>query len=194
MNLPNFLTVSRFFLTVVFAALLYQNSLFSTVLAAFVFTAAALTDYYDGKIAKTRKLITDFGKIMDPIADKVLMLSAFFIFTQMGVVAAWMFAIIFLREVAVTASRLLAARNGLVLAAERLGKIKTVLQIVSVSFILLFLILEKSLFQAQGWYRAEDISLNVIQCLMLLTVGVTLASGISYFKQKRKNSPLQSHV
>ena len=193
MSLPNFLTLSRIFLTIIFAALLYQNSLLATVLAALVFTAAALTDYYDGKIAKTRKLITDFGKIMDPIADKVLMLSAFYIFMQMGVVAAWMFGIIFLREVLVTVSRLVAARNGLVLAAERLGKIKTVLQIVSISFILLFLILEKSYFQAEGWYRAEDIILTLIQCLMYVTVGVTLISGISYFKHNHKNF-IQKHV
>ena len=194
MSLPNFLTLSRIFLTIIFAALLYQNSLWATLLAAVVFTVAALTDYYDGKIAKTRKLITDFGKLMDPIADKTLMLTAFFIFAQKGVIFVWMFGVIFLREVVVTVSRLLAARKGMILAAEKLGKIKTVLQIVSVSLILLFLIFEKSLFQIEGWYRAEDIFLISIKCLMFITVVVTLLSGVSYFKQKCKNSPVQSHV
>ena len=186
MNLPNCLTIARMLLTVVFVFFLYQNTLLYTVLAAFVFTAASLTDYFDGKIAQKRKLITNFGKIMDPIADKVLMLSAFILFMQMGVIASWMVLIILLREVTVTASRLLAMRSGLILAAEKLGKIKTVLQIVSISVILLFLILEKSFFQMEGWYRREDILLGLINCLMFVTVGVTLVSGITYFKHKRK--------
>ena len=186
MNLPNCLTVSRIFLTFVFVFLISFNTLFSTILAALVFWVASLTDYLDGRIAQRRKLITTFGKIMDPIADKILMLSAFVVFMQMGVIAFWMVVIIVLREVFVTVSRLLAMRSGLVLAAEKLGKIKTVLQIVAASLILIFLILEKSFFQTPNWYNIEDVFLGLINIIMFATVGITLVSGISYFKQKRK--------
>ena len=186
MNLPNFLTMSRFFLAIVFVVLLSQNSLRSTIFAACVFSIAAITDLLDGYFAKTQGLITDFGKIMDPLADKFLILAAFIIFVKIGVLQAWMVAFVFAREVAVTLSRLSRMRRGQVIAAEKSGKIKTVFQIVSVLVVLMFLILEKSSW-SQGWSRAVESGWMLgINGLMLITVVLTLNSGLEYFLNLRK--------
>ncbi len=186
MNLPNILTMSRFVLAVIFVALLGQNSLGTMILAAAVFAIAAVTDFLDGYFAKKRGLMSDFGKIMDPIADKFLILAAFFVFVQMGVVQGWMVLLIFIREVVVTASRVLRLRRGQVIAAERAGKIKTVFQIICVGVTLLFLILEKSSF-AQSWsVSVENGWVVFINFLMFVTVLLTVNSGVSYFLNFRK--------
>lgn len=186
MNLPNLLTVSRFFWTIVFIMLLDQNSLRSTIFAAGVFTIASLTDVLDGHIAKTKGLITDFGKIMDPVADKFLILAAFIMFAKMGVLQVWMVVLVFVRESIVTISRIMCLRQGLVIAAERSGKIKTVFQVVCISFILLFLILEKSRW-SQGWSQTVESMWGLgIQSLMAMTVILTMQSGLEYFLNLRK--------
>ena len=136
MNLPNILTLSRVVLAFVLIFLLEGRSAVGNILAFIVFVIAALTDFYDGHLAKKRGLISDFGKIMDPVADKVLLLSAFGVLAHIGMIAWWMFILIALREIVVTASRLLAMRQGQVLAAERAGKVKTVVQILAVSMLL----------------------------------------------------------
>ena len=123
MNLPNVLTIFRIFLTFVFIFLFMQGGLGSRVLALAVFTIASLTDYLDGHLARKYNLISEFGKLMDPIADKFLVLSAFFIFMQLQLIAVWMFAVIFAREVIVTGLRLFALRRGIALAAEAAGKL-----------------------------------------------------------------------
>ena len=92
---------------------------------------ASITDFYDGYLAKTRGLISDFGKIMDPISDKILMLSIFFALAYMGIVAWWMVILIAVREIYVTLDRLWSMKKGQVLSAERAGKIKTVFQMES---------------------------------------------------------------
>ena len=89
MNLPNILTVSRILLTIFFIKFLLKSGFSSSVIAAAIFTVASLTDYLDGYIAKKRNLISNFGKIMDPIADKFLVLSAFFVFMRLDIIAAW---------------------------------------------------------------------------------------------------------
>ncbi|MBP6342443.1 MAG: CDP-diacylglycerol--glycerol-3-phosphate 3-phosphatidyltransferase [Candidatus Omnitrophica bacterium] len=190
MNLPNALTLSRFVWTVIFIYLLSRNSLSSTVMAAVVFTIAALTDLLDGYIAKKKGLITDFGKIMDPVADKFLMLAAFIMFVQMGVLEAWMVVLIFIREVAVTFSRILRLRRGQVLAAEKAGKIKTTFQILSISVVLIFLILEKSDL-ASGWSQSVENGWGLaINIMMFITVLLTVNSGVSYFQSLRKQAVL----
>ena len=186
MNLPNFLTVSRIALTFLFVFALLQNSLPATFFATLIFILAALTDFWDGYFAKKRKLTSDFGAIMDPIADKFLILAAFWIFVRLGIVHGGMVLLILIREVAVTASRLFAMRRGRVLAAEKAGKIKTVLQITTISLILLFLILEKSYFLSGRAIRLQNSFLGLINFLMIVTVGLTLFSGYLYFVHKRK--------
>ncbi len=186
MNLPNILTMSRFGFAIIFVFLLLQNSLEATILAAVVFTVAAVTDLLDGYFAKKHGLDTDFGKIMDPIADKFLILAAFFVFVYIGLVQGWMVLLIFIREVAVTVSRMMRLRRGQVIAAEKAGKIKTVFQIFCVGVALLFLMLEKSSF-AQNWSASvENGWVVVINLLMFVTVLLTVNSGVSYFLNLRK--------
>lgn len=186
MNLPNLLTMSRFGFAIILVALLMQNSLEATIVAAVVFAIAALTDLLDGYFAKKQGLATDFGKIMDPIADKFLILAAFFVFVHMGLVQGWMVLLIFIREVAVTVSRMMRLRRGQVIAAEQAGKIKTVFQIVCVSVALLFLILEKSSFARDWSVSTENGWVAFINLLMFVTVLLTVNSGVSYFFNLRK--------
>src|SRR3990170_11683 len=139
MNLPNKLTVSRIILTFVFMFFLFSKGLTSKSLALVVFIAAALTDLFDGMIAKSRNLITDFGKIMDPIADKILVLGAFLSFIQLQLIPAWTVVVIIGRESAITSLRFFALSKGRVIAASKGGKYKTVSQMAAIFIILISL-------------------------------------------------------
>ena len=132
MNLPNKLTVSRLALTVFFLLALFIDFPFHFTVALVFFVAASLTDLFDGIIARRRNLITAFGKLMDPLADKVLICAAFIAFIELEWMAAWMVILIVARELAITGRRLLAANKNLVLAAERQGKNKTIFQITAI--------------------------------------------------------------
>jgi CDP-diacylglycerol--glycerol-3-phosphate 3-phosphatidyltransferase len=137
MNLPNKLTVSRFALTGAFLAVMFApHARLSDTAALVLFCIASLTDYFDGKIARERKLITNFGILMDPLADKILVCSAFIAFVGLNWMQAWMVVIIVARELAITGMRLLAASKNLVLAAEGYGKHKTISQIIAIIAIL----------------------------------------------------------
>src|SRR5579863_410899 len=136
MNLPNKLTLSRFVLTVVFLAAVFSNVRLHETAALVLFSLASLTDYFDGKIARRDKLITNFGILMDPLADKILVCSAFIAFVGLRWMSAWMAVIVVARELAITGLRLLAASKNLVLAAERFGKHKTISQIVAIVSVL----------------------------------------------------------
>jgi len=132
MNLPNKLTVSRLILTVFFLMALLFVFPFHYTVALVLFVAASLTDLFDGIIARRRNLITDFGKLMDPLADKVLICSAFIAFIELSWMPAWMVILIVARELAITGLRLLAASKNRVLEAERQGKNKTITQITAI--------------------------------------------------------------
>jgi CDP-diacylglycerol--glycerol-3-phosphate 3-phosphatidyltransferase len=136
MNVPNRLTISRFALTIAFLAFIFSNLPARETLALVLFCAASLTDYFDGKIARRDNLITNFGILMDPLADKILVCSAFIAFVGLGWMPAWMVVIIVARELTITGLRLLAASKNLVLAAEGYGKHKTISQIVAIIAIL----------------------------------------------------------
>ena len=190
MNLPNILTLSRMILTVGFIYCLTKAGPWAILLAILFFTCASLTDFYDGYFAKRWNLMSNFGKIMDPIADKFLTLAAFFIFARMHIVAEWMFYIILAREILVTVSRLFAMKKGKYLAAEKAGKWKTVLQIVAITSILIFLMLREAGPLLPGgnminheWLPFWQLGINI---LMWLTVILTLLSGISYLWNNRK--------
>jgi CDP-diacylglycerol--glycerol-3-phosphate 3-phosphatidyltransferase len=136
MNVPNKLTVSRFVLTAAFLAVILTEGPYFETVALLLFSTASLTDYFDGKIARRDNLITNFGILMDPLADKILVCSAFIAFVGRGWMAAWMVVIVVTRELAITGLRLLAASRNLVLAAEGFGKHKTISQIVAIISIL----------------------------------------------------------
>jgi CDP-diacylglycerol---glycerol-3-phosphate 3-phosphatidyltransferase len=136
MNLPNKLTASRFVLTVAFLVVMFTEVPWHETLALVLFSAGGITDFLDGRIARQRKLITNFGILMDPLADKIMTCSAFIAFVGLNLIPAWMVVVIVARELAITGLRLLAASKNLVLAAEGFGKHKTISQIVAIIAIL----------------------------------------------------------
>jgi len=193
MNLPNKLTVSRFVLTVVFLVALFWpwEIPYRNTLALFFFCLAGVTDFLDGRIARARNLITSFGILMDPLADKIMTCSAFIAFVesthlQPGApvkMAAWMVVIIVSRELAITGLRLLAASKNIVLAAERYGKHKTISQIAAIIALLVVDACQewpdglKNLFVTWAPGFAE--------AMLWLTVVLTAMSGLIYLWRNR---------
>jgi CDP-diacylglycerol--glycerol-3-phosphate 3-phosphatidyltransferase len=139
MNLPNKLTCGRLVLTVVFVAALSVEFPGAKALATVVFIIAAITDWLDGQIARKHNLITDFGKLMDPLADKVLTAAAFIGLVGLSMIPAWAVILIIAREFMITGLRLVAAAKNIVLPAEKLGKHKTTWQMVCIIYYLLLL-------------------------------------------------------
>src|SRR3989338_759156 len=141
MNLANKLTISRIMLSGIFIWFLFIRGPGAKFMAMAIFLVACLTDYYDGYIARKTGGIAAFGKLMDPIADKILVLGAFLAFVEMEIIPAWMFMIIIARELMITGIRILALSQKKVLSADVGGKHKTVSQMVAVISILIFLII-----------------------------------------------------
>jgi len=187
MNIANRITLLRIVFTFVFMFFLFCEGLSAKVLSLVIFIAAALSDFYDGWIAHKKNQVTDFGKLMDPIADKILVLSAFAAFVQMQLVDAWMFVIIISREIMITSLRLFALNKGKVLAATIAGKQKTVSQMVAIFCILGFIVYREVKLRYDTWSPPFDDFFHLgIYFLMLITVMLTLYSGISYVWQNRK--------
>jgi len=187
MNIANRLTMFRIFITFVFMFFLFCNGLWFKVLSLTLFIFAALSDYLDGMIAQKMNMVTDFGKLMDPIADKILVLAAFAAFVQMQLIDAWMFVIIVSREILITSLRLFALNKGKVLSATRAGKHKTVSQMLVIFLILVFIVSKEVMLTFFTWNPAwEKIFQQSIYVLMILTVGLTLYSGLSYLWDNRK--------
>lgn len=134
MNLPNKLTVLRIIMVPFFIAAYMEKWFF---VAFTLFIVASLTDMLDGKIARARNLVTNFGKIMDPLADKILVYSALCLFVENGTIPGWTLIIILAREFVVSGMRTVAASEGIVIAAAMSGKIKTVLQMVAVIILII---------------------------------------------------------
>jgi CDP-diacylglycerol--glycerol-3-phosphate 3-phosphatidyltransferase len=195
-NLPNQLTLLRIVLIAPFILLFLSDDYRYQWASLVVFFASALTDYYDGKIARERNLITNFGKIMDPLADKLLMLTAMISLVQVGVVPGWMVTVIWWRELAVTGLRTLVAARRRVLAADRWGKLKTVLQITaSVAGMLSYVIQNTLNARSAGWqWRLQNADWGgdpiaqivdtyaIAYWLMVLAAIVSLVSGLNYFR------------
>ena len=139
MNLPNRLTVSRLFLTVIFVGVVSASFPYHHTLALIIFLLAAITDYIDGEIARRYSMITDFGKLMDPLVDKIMTAAAFVCLVPLKAVPAWVAIIVISREFLITGLRLLAISKGRVLAADRIGKHKTSWQIATIIFFLALL-------------------------------------------------------
>ena len=157
------------------------------IVATTIFTLASLTDFYDGYLAKKYNMESDFGKLMDPIADKFLILAAFLAFVRMQIVADWMVVLILGREIIITGLRLFALTKGKVLAAEKAGKHKTVSQIVAIFTILGFIIIKELLTIFSRWSPTIEVWWRgSIDVLMLMTVSLTLISGFSYLWNNRR--------
>ena len=182
MNLANKLTISRIVLTFVFMFFLFSKGLVFKTLALVVFIIATWTDYLDGFLAKKRNEISDFGKLMDPIADKILVIAAFLAFVEMKLVPAWIVVIIIFREFLITGLRLIALVKGRIIEAEMAGKHKTVSQMLSIYIILFFIVIKEYGTNMFGFWNPglEYVLKNIIFSLMILTAFLTLISGISY--------------
>jgi CDP-diacylglycerol--glycerol-3-phosphate 3-phosphatidyltransferase len=139
MNLPNKLTLIRLLLSFLFLVVLYSNLDYKETIALGIFIIAGLTDHFDGRLARKNNLITNFGILMDPLADKILTSTAFISFVGLKLLPAWMAVIIVARELAITGLRLLAASKNIVLAAEKMGKHKTMSQIITIVSILVLI-------------------------------------------------------
>ncbi len=186
MNLPNLLTLIRIGLSLLLIGLLPIPGLAAKAVSLALFSAAALTDLWDGQIARRRGLITQFGILMDPIADKVLVLSAFFSFVRLGVAPVWMAALIAARELLITGLRLIALAKGKALPAEAAGKIKAAAQMVTISLTLIYLVLieaRPALSETVGWVSS---GLTFVRALMSVTVLLTLSSGTSFLWHNRR--------
>jgi CDP-diacylglycerol--glycerol-3-phosphate 3-phosphatidyltransferase len=150
MNLPNKLTVSRFLLTVAFLVVMFSQVRFHETIALVLFCAAGVSDFLDGLIARRQNLITNFGILMDPLADKIMVCSAFIAFVGLNWLPAWMAVLVVARELAITGLRLLAASKNVVLAAEGFGKHKTITQITAIIAIFIWHITDQNQWGAPG--------------------------------------------
>lgn len=182
MNLPNKITIYRIFLTFLFMVFLFSKGVVFKSLALFTFLLASFSDFLDGYLARKQNAITDFGRLMDPVADKVLVLAAFLAFVELKLVPAWMVVLIISRELIITSVRILASAKGRIISASKEGKHKTVSQIFSIFAVLVFLILrEVGIKVLSFWTPAVEYYFRwSIFFLMLITVILTLISGISY--------------
>jgi len=187
MNLPNKLTIARIVLTFVFMLFLFSKGLVFRYLAYFTFLIAALTDLWDGKLARKKNQITNFGKLMDPIADKILVLAAFLGFVELGLIPAWMVVLIVTREFVITGLRIFALSKGEVISASEGAKHKTASQMSAIFLILAFLAVKDTLVKyTHLWSERYDDYFNVgVFCVMLLAVILTLISGFAYLMKNR---------
>lgn len=178
MNLPNKLTLLRIMLIVPFLAVLYLELPGASYIALAIFIAASLTDMLDGRIARQRNLVTDFGKFADPLADKMLVTAAMLWFVERGQMPAWAVLIVIVREFAVSGLRMVASDQGRVIAAGWSGKVKTAATMVCIVVMLLLqpVWLTES---PDGWVRP----LNTV-CIAVIVV-TTIYSGVEYFYRNR---------
>jgi CDP-diacylglycerol--glycerol-3-phosphate 3-phosphatidyltransferase len=170
LNVPNVLTVLRILLVPVLVVALTTETKNGDTIAAVVFAVAAFTDGLDGYIARSRRAITTFGKVMDPIADKMLITAALIALVSLDRLAAWVAMVIIAREFAVSSLRVAAAQQGAIIPASILGKIKTVVQIAAVMALI----------------AANDPHATWVDVLVGLMVAATVASGLDYFLNLRR--------
>ena len=186
MNLPNRLTLARLFLTLGFVASLSAQWRYGYTLALALFVAGSITDYADGHIARQRGLVTDFGKLMDPLVDKIMIAGAFIcLISPVSGIPAWAVVVIISREFLITGLRLLAASKGNVLPADALGKHKTGWQIATIIFFLLIPALRE--FHGFGVppRLLDEIQTRLGTPLIGVALGLTLYSGIGYLWKNR---------
>lgn len=137
MNIPNILTLLRIIMIPIFYVVFFSDITNSSLFAALIFIVASLTDWFDGFLARKWSLVTNFGKIMDPLADKLLVMTALICLLTSFRIPAWAVIVILAREMAITGLRIIAASEGVVVAADMLGKFKTVFQMVAIILLLL---------------------------------------------------------
>jgi len=185
MNWANRLTLSRLALTVLFVISLSSSWQYARTAALVIFLIAGLTDFVDGEIARRYGVITNFGKLMDPLVDKIMVAAAFISLVPLKAVPAWAATTIVARDFLITGLRLMASVKGRILPAESLGKQKTSWQIVTIIFFLALLSIaelrypdEKSIWWLRAWGQAGPV-------LVWITVALTVYSGLGYAWRNR---------
>ncbi len=177
MNLPNKLAMLRMILIIPFVliiqvALTIDNlslEIFTRLIATIIFVGAAITDYFDGKIARKYNMITNLGKLIDPLADKLLVISAMVVFTKYDRLSLWIVLIIIFRELLITGLRSIVAAEGIVIAAETLGKWKTTTQMIALTIMILL--------PTSGF---------VNNILMIIPLILTIQSGVEYVMKSKE--------
>jgi len=180
MNLPNQLTVGRLVVCALMVACMEIEARWTGAVALGLFIVASLTDWLDGEIARRRQLITDLGKLLDPLADKILISAAYIGLVSNELAPAWIVIFIIAREFLITGLRTLAAAKGLILAAEKLGKHKTITQIAAVIGGMIILAARD-----YGIALPEFFS-RIYQALLVAALLVTVWSGLAYFWKNRQ--------
>lgn len=197
MNLANKLTLLRIFLIPAFLVFILPKGIpFGKTIATVIFIVAAITDKIDGYIARSRNQITTFGKLMDPLADKLLVSAALITFVEFHVIPGWIAVVIIAREFAVTGLRTVAAAEGIIMAAGWWGKIKTVFQIVALIFALLYLNIRKNVLFNKMIYNLHILNIRPkhivgffhygTEITMYIAAVVTVISGIDYFVKNKE--------
>ena len=184
MNLPNKLTLGRIILVPFFVAALLIPFPLHTLAALLLFIAASVTDLLDGKIARKNHLVTDFGKFADPLADKILVLSALLCFVQLGWCDCVAVIVVLFREFAVTSIRLIAASKGKVVAANIWGKVKTVTQMVAIIVIMVMRSAGDIVNMTMGAVPMTDTVIFIVsECLIWISTVFAVISGVIYIVQ-----------
>ncbi|MEY2527207.1 MAG: CDP-diacylglycerol---glycerol-3-phosphate 3-phosphatidyltransferase [Verrucomicrobiota bacterium] len=186
MNWANRLTLSRLVLTLLFVAALNSSWQYGRTSALILFLLAGITDFIDGEVARRYEWITNFGKLMDPLVDKIMIAAAFISLVPLKAIPAWVATTVVARDFLITGLRLIAGATGRVLPAERLGKQKTSWQVVTVIFFLALLAInelryadERSTWWSHAWNDAGPV-------LVWITVALTVYSGIGYAWRHRE--------
>jgi len=186
MNWANRITLSRLALTVVFVVSLNSSWQYARTTALVIFLIAGLTDFIDGEIARRYGIITNFGQLMDPLVDKIMLAAAFISLVPLKAVPAWAATTVVARDFLITGLRLMASAKGQILPAESLGKHKTSWQVITVLFFLglfsaseLRFANEESVWWLRAWNQAGPI-------LVWITVALTLYSGLAYAWRHRE--------
>jgi len=186
MNWANRLTLSRLLLTVIFVAALNSSWQYGRTVALIVFLLAGISDFVDGEIARRYSIVTNFGKLMDPLVDKIMVAAAFISLVPLKAVPAWAATTVVARDFLITGLRMMASSRGKILPAEMLGKQKTSWQVVTVIFFLTLLSLaelryvnETSIWWLRAWNQAGPV-------LVGITVALTIFSAVAYAWRHRE--------
>ncbi len=186
MTLPNILTFFRILITPVFIVCLFEDFPGAHLWALFLFIIASITDAYDGYYARKNDMVTETGRFLDPLADKILVSSAFISFAIMGLIDFWMVGLILFRDLFVTGLRMIMTRNGFTMMTSRIAKSKTGVQLGIITFTLIFLSLK-----GLGWVLSSEIHLFILEYrlvyhLTVIAVLFTLYTGFTYVKDNQK--------
>ena len=182
MNVPNILTVFRILLTPLFIYLLFSDFLFSNLFALLVFVLASITDAYDGYYARKYNVETEIGNFLDPLADKILVSSAFISFYLLALIDLWMVVVILFRDLLITFLRIAMKRNGYSLKTSRIAKSKTAVQLTLIIFTLVFLTFDGAGLNSLLVFNKFILENNIVYNATFIVSLFTIYTGLRYFQ------------